>query len=140
LQTALPFKPSALTDVTGFGLLGHLHEMAKGSALAIRLNAGAVPFLPETPKFAEEGFVPAGAYGNRKSYEQFTTYINDVDLPVTDLLFDPQTSGGLLFALDKSRADDLVSALHNAGVVAHAIGEFKEGESGLVEVCYEKNS
>ena len=134
LEAGLPLRPSALTDVTGFGLLGHLHEMAKGSALSVRLNADRVPFLPDVLKHAAEGFVPAGAYGNRKSYEQFTTYINDVDLSVADLLFDPQTSGGLLFALDKSRSDELLARLKQAGIDGCVIGEFRQGEAGKVEV------
>jgi len=141
LECALAYKLSAATDVTGFGLLGHLHEMAKGSGLTIRLNADAVPLLPETQALAEQGFVPAGAYGNRKSFEQFTTYINDVDLSLGDLLFDPQTSGGLLLALDKPQSENLLRDLKKIGVEASCIGEFIDGSSGKVEVVsYGKNS
>jgi selenide,water dikinase len=141
LECARAYNLSAATDVTGFGLIGHLHEMAKGSGLTVRLNADAVPLLPEVQSLAEQGFVPAGAYGNRKSFEQFTTYINDVDLALCDLLFDPQTSGGLLLALDKSQTENLLRDLKRIGVDASCIGEFFDGSSGEVEVVsYGKNS
>jgi len=141
LECARAYNLTAATDVTGFGLIGHLHEMAKGSQLTVRLNADAVPLLPEMLALAEQGFVPAGAYGNRKSFEQFTTYINDVDLSLSDLLFDPQTSGGLLLALDKSQVEDLLRSLKKVGIDAACIGEFLDGKSGVVEVVsYGKNS
>ncbi|MGH9551907.1 MAG: selenide, water dikinase SelD, partial [Terriglobales bacterium] len=140
LDTALKFPVHSATDVTGFGLIGHVHEMAKGSALAARINADAVRFLPETPALAEQGFVPAGAYGNRKSYEPFLTYINDVDLSIMDLLFDPQTSGGLMFALEERHVESLLQELTNIGAPASCIGEFRRGKEGVVEVAYAKNS
>jgi len=134
LRCVRPYKITAATDITGFGLLGHLHEMAKGSKLTVRLNADAVPLLPEVLALAEQGFVPAGAYGNRKSFEQFTTYINDVDLSLCDLLYDPQTSGGLLFALNDGDVENALSDLKNNGVEAACIGQFVDGMGGNVEV------
>ncbi len=124
----------AATDITGFGLIGHIHEMSKGSGLAARLMASRVPLLPEVLELAEQGFVPAGAYANRKSFEQFVSYIKEVDLALMDLFFDPQTAGGLLFAVDAKAADDLASRLIANGMNGAIIGEFFEGTKGQIEV------
>jgi selenide,water dikinase len=141
LAQARKYHLTAATDVTGFGLVGHLHEMAKGCKLTFRLNADSVPLLPETLALAEQGFVPAGSYANRKSFEQFVSYINDVDLPLCDLLYDPQTSGGLLLALDGADVANLLSDLNKIGVTAACVGEFIDGSSGAIEVVSnEKNS
>lgn len=133
-EIASRFPIDAATDVTGFGLIGHLHEMAAGSGLNVRLFADQVDLLPQTRELAEQGFVPAGAYGNRKSYEPFVSYINDVDLSLTDLFFDPQTSGGLLFALAPEQSVNLMNALRTAGYKACCVGEFTSIGSGVVEV------
>ncbi|MBS2000330.1 MAG: selenide, water dikinase SelD [Cyanobacteria bacterium SZAS LIN-5] len=134
LEIALKYSPDAATDVTGFGLIGHVHEMAKASGLSARIMTDKIPFLPEVLELAEQGFVPAGAYGNRKSYEQFTTYIEDVELSITDLLFDPQTSGGLLLAIPFEKSEQLVKELIASDIQASSIGIFKTGKSGFVEV------
>lgn len=135
LEIALQSKLHAATDVTGFGLIGHLHEMAKASGLSAELWTEHIPLLPEVLVLAEQGFVPAGSYGNRKSFEQFATYINDVDLAITDLLFDPQTSGGLLFALAADQCELMVNNFEQAGMQVACIGKFKVGEKGKVEVA-----
>lgn len=134
LEIGLRFSVHAATDITGFGLIGHVHEMALASHLTARIFAFKVPFLPECAGLAEQGFVPAGAYGNRKSFGPFTTYLNDEELKVTDLLFDPQTSGGLLLAVAPSDVDHLVEALRKEGLNANHIGKFREGKPGIVEV------
>lgn len=134
LEVALKYAPHAATDVTGFGLIGHVHEMAKASGLKAQISADRIPFLPEVIELADQGFVPAGAYGNRKSYEQFTTYISDVELAIADLLFDPQTSGGLLLAVPCEKSEQLVKELRTSDIQGACIGKFVEGQSGLVEV------
>jgi selenide,water dikinase len=134
LEIALRYNPHGATDVTGFGLLGHAHEMAKASGLQCRIFANSVPLFTDALSYASEGLVPAGAYANRKAYERIA-YINDeVELAIADLLFDPQTSGGLMFAVEKSAADDLAKALQSAGLTGSIIGEFKAGTPGQVEV------
>jgi selenide, water dikinase len=135
LAVAQRFTVHAATDVTGFGLIGHLHEMAKASGLIATLLADNVLFLPETLQLAEQGFVPAGAYSNRQSYEQIITYIDDVDLAVTDLLFDPQTAGGLLFSVAGGEAEKLCRSMADEGIEASCIGRFKKGNAGNVEVA-----
>ncbi len=134
LSIALRFTINAATDVTGFGLVGHLHEMAKASHLLAILHSERVPFLPEALRLAEQGFVPAGAYSNRQSYEQIITYINDVDLAVMDLLFDPQTAGGLLLSVAAGEAEKLCLELKEKGIEAACIGRFVKGTAGSVEV------
>ncbi len=134
LEIAKGYTIHAATDVTGFGLIGHLHEMASASRLVAHLNADRVRFLPETIKLAAQGFVTAGSYANRQSYEQIVTYINDVDLAVMDLLFDPQTAGGLLLAVEAGEAADLCHSLSSAGIEASCLGNFKQGPAGHIEV------
>jgi len=133
LAAALAYEISAATDVTGFGLIGHLHEMAQASGLQARLWAQQVPLLPQALALANQGFVPAGAYGNRNSFEKYS-YINEVDLALTDLFFDPQTSGGLLLALPAGSAAALVQDLKALGLSAAQIGRFEKGTAGMVEV------
>jgi selenide, water dikinase len=136
LEIGLKFAPTAATDVTGFGLIGHVHEMAKASNLSAEIWGANIPFLPEVMELAEQGFVPAGAYANRNSYEPFSTYIEEVDLPITDLLFDPQTSGGLLFAIPFQKSEQLVKELLASDIQAACIGRFKEGKPGIVEISH----
>lgn len=134
LNATSGFNIRAATDITGFGLIGHIHEMSKGSGLAAKLSASRVPLLPEVQALAEQGFVPAGAYANRKSFEPFVSYIGDVPLALCDLFFDPQTAGGLLFSVNAGDADALVSSLDRKGVKAAIIGEFFKGDIGQVEL------
>lgn len=138
LQTGRKYDINALTDVTGFGLAGHLHEMAKGSSLKVRLEIGSVPMLPEVVALAQQGFVPAGSYGNRESFKDSIAYINKVELEMEDLLFDPQTSGGLLFSVNANDANALVNDLRACGLDAAVIGEMLKLDDnerpGIVEV------
>lgn len=138
-KIALAHDTHACTDVTGFGLVGHLHEMAKGSGLQASIQASRIPLLPQVRELAAEGFVPAGAYANRNSYSEIVCVDETVDLSVSDLLFDPQTSGGLMLALPASAVDSALKALVQAGYAAAHIGEFQKDSrgnniKGLVEV------
>ncbi|MBZ0188243.1 MAG: selenide, water dikinase SelD [Candidatus Obscuribacterales bacterium] len=141
LSVARRFSVNALTDVTGFGLLGHVVEMAKASGLRARLETDSIEYLEAVVELAGQGFVPAGAYGNRQSFCDQVTYIKEVDLAYQDLLFDPQTSGGLLIAVVENEARSLVDALKDEGMRASSIGQFLPAlESSrekvvLVEVC-----
>jgi selenide,water dikinase len=134
LEIALPYKPHAATDVTGFGLIGHAHEMAKASSTKCVLFANQIPLFDDAEDYASQGLVPAGAYANRKAYEKIA-YINDaVELAISDLLFDPQTSGGLMFAVSSGQAEELAKALQKAGLTGSIIGRFEDGPAGQVEV------
>jgi len=110
------FEVHACTDVTGFGLLGHLAEMVSGSGLGVRIFAGQVPVIPEALEFASMGLIPAGAYKNKEFREAMVVFEPGVDRARQDLLCDPQTSGGLLIGVNGTQAVDLVRALKHAGI------------------------
>lgn len=116
----------ACTDITGFGLIGHCVELAKGGAHRVNLIWGEVPIFQGALPWAEMGLVPSGTYKNR-DYFQKDVHLTDITEPEEDLLFDPQTSGGLLIAVSKSKANRLVTCLGNAGVMARTIGYIDQG-------------
>jgi selenide,water dikinase len=114
----------ACTDITGFGLLGHIAEMVIGSGCSLLIRSGQVPILPEALEFAAMGFLPAGAHKNKSFRMPMVSFADTVDAVMQDVLFDPQTSGGLLISIARDRAGDLVSELIRKGVVeATSIGE-----------------
>jgi len=115
------FSVHACTDITGFGFLGHAREMAAASGVSLEIQSQAVPLLPEAAEAAAMGLVPAGAYANREFLQGAVFFAPEVPENLRDLLFDPQTSGGLLLAVDETAAADLVAALRAAGVAAAAI-------------------
>jgi selenide,water dikinase len=118
------FDVSACTDVTGFGLLGHLAEMVCGSGTSVRIESGQVPVIAEALEFASMGLIPAGAYKNKAFREQMIAFAETVPRVLQDALFDPQTSGGLLISVSGNQADALVEALKSGGVGdAAPIGE-----------------
>ena len=123
---ALEAGVTGATDVTGFGLLGHLQEMCSASGLGARLDAAAVPVLPETTTLAAAGHVPGGTGRNIaavREHLRFEPAGADAGARLLDVLADPQTSGGLLLACPPDGADGLVDALATAGHTAAAIGE-----------------
>jgi selenide,water dikinase len=123
-ETMAAFDVSACTDVTGFGLLGHLSEMVNGSGLGVRIFVERVPILAETLDFASMGLVPAGAHRNREFRQHMVAFAPAIDAVMQDVLFDPQTSGGLLISVAGTQSEQLVTALRQAGVkAAVAIGE-----------------
>ena len=123
------FEVHACTDVTGFGLLGHLAEMICGSGISIRVFSDHVPVIPEALEFAAMGFIPAGAYKNKEFRESMIDFSHAVTRSVQDVLFDPQTSGGLLIGIGRDRADALVKTLRDKGISDTAeIGEVVKDE------------
>jgi selenide,water dikinase len=111
----------ACTDITGFGFLGHLAEMVMDSKAGIRIQANRVPILPQTLNYAGMGLVPAGAYKNREFFKRHVDFAIGVDMLIQDILFDPQTSGGLLICVENERADNLLQALKQKGIQDAAI-------------------
>lgn len=127
-----PWAVHALTDVTGFGLIGHLREMVLGSKVGARIYADKVPLLPGALECVRAGFVPAGLKSNRTFAECIVEYDGvDPDSEIATLLFDPQTSGGLLIAVEEEDAEGVTAALQAAGVSAQALGATEAG-SGIV--------
>lgn len=96
------------TDITGFGLLGHAMQLARASGVALEIGVDGVPFLAGALGHAEQGLLSAAAYTNREYAGEAVRFDDDVTLPARDLLFDPQTSGGLLICCPPSRASDLI--------------------------------
>ena len=133
-QAMLPVRPTACTDITGFGLLGHVQEMAKGSDKTIRLWAQSIPIVPKALELARDGIIPAGAYRNRAYLENDVTVADGVPLEVADALFDPQTAGGLLITVPECRAQQLLDRLHDLGVPGAAIGTVHPRAGALVQV------
>ncbi|MHB1349818.1 MAG: selenide, water dikinase SelD [Anaerolineaceae bacterium] len=118
------FSVSACTDITGFGFLGHLAEMVVDSGFGVRINAAALPHYPEALEWAAMGLLPAGAYHNRTFRGPFVTFSPEVPQTVQDLLFDPQTSGGLLIAVAADEAETLRQGLLARGIAtATLVGE-----------------
>jgi selenide, water dikinase len=111
----------ACTDVTGFGLAGHACEMAVASACTLELHASAVPLI-EGARELVQGNIPGGGRTNREHFGQFARFEAGVDPVVADLLFDPQTSGGLLLAVDTAARSTVEAALAAAGVPVACIG------------------
>jgi len=124
----------AATDITGFGLLGHLHEMAEGSGVYMRIETGSLPLLDEVKDFADMGIIPEGAYTNQKHYTGWV----DSHLPALDSLemicYDPQTSGGLLLSMKQQAADRFLVALKKNGypLPVSVIGRVHKGEAGRI--------
>ena len=122
-EIAIDVGVNAMTDVTGFGLAGHLLEMAKGSKKNIKLYTRQVPLLKNVLEFANMGMVPAGAHKNRKFFQGLIEVDKGVDRAVLDLMFDPQTSGGLLISMVKSKGKAFVEKMETSGHKAWIIGE-----------------
>src|SRR5476649_830603 len=122
---------TAMTDVTGFGLLGHLVEMADGSQLTARLDYTAVPRLASVDFYIEQGCVPGGTHRNFDSYGERVSTLSE---PQKLLLCDPQTSGGLLVAVEPDAQGDFLALARELGLELAVIGEFVERQRHAVEV------
>ncbi len=125
----------SVTDVTGFGMIGHTLEMAKGSEVTILLDSTKMPIIDGAIGFAEMGIVPEGAYKNI-GYSQDDTYFSpDVKESVSDILHDPQTSGGLLVSVASEFAESLANEMIKCGaIVAEIVGEVVEKKEKYIEV------
>lgn len=105
---------SACTDITGFGLIGHAYEVAKGSSVSIIIDSSKIPVIEGTCEFANMGIIPAGMYSNKEYVENNVKYLSEVEQAIDDVMYDPQTSGGLLIAINK---DDAKEALYILGEI-----------------------
>ena len=116
------------TDVTGFGLMGHSLEMAQGSGCTLHILVDKVPYHPEALELASMGLIPAGAYRNREYAQTAVAVRGNTPLAVEDILYDPQTSGGLLFAIPETEAEACLVQLKHTGPNAAIIGYVTEKE------------
>lgn len=124
----------ACTDVTGYGLLGHLHEMTEASRVDARVRLSAIPILEPAWDLVRERVVPGGTYRNRRAAETYVRWHPEVSEEARLLLCDAQTSGGLLIAVPADRLPSLLEALRARGVRAAEFGEIVDRRSGTIEV------
>ena len=124
---------SAATDVTGFGLIGHSSEMARGAGVTIRLNIQDIPLMPGVAELAADGLLPAGCYRNRDYYLPFTGGLNPDETALLPL-FDPQTSGGMLIALAPAEAQRFIATADGQGLFVRRIGSVLPRSAHLIEV------
>jgi len=125
----------ACTDITGFGLLGHLVEMVGNNECGLELEAHRIPVMPEAQEYAAMGLVPAGAYKNKEFYEPAINISPSVDRSLADVLYDPQTSGGLLICIGREDAGGLLKNLKAQGVgQAAVIGEVVPEPKGKIVI------
>ena len=122
-EIASRFSVHAATDITGFGLIGHLRELAKGSGLSARIDSARVPLLDGALECVRRGFVPGGLNANRDFAECVVGYEGDIPSEIKTMLFDPQTAGGLLLSVAGEDAASLTAELKAADVSAMDIGE-----------------
>jgi selenide,water dikinase len=123
-EIAGKYRVHACTDVTGFGFLGHLHEMMDGR-LSCEVYADSVPVMEDALKYADEFYLTAAAQKNRNHAGPFVKF-EDIPFAMEEVLFDPQTSGGLLIAVDPADAESMVDEMQQAGLPAAAVGVIKE--------------
>lgn len=128
------YEAHAVTDVTGFGLLGHLSEVCKASGVGARVWARAPRLLPGARELAAAGCVPGGTGRNREALAATVGWDEALDEPLRVLLCDAQTSGGLLAAVPADQADELAGAWAGAGYASAVVGELEESEGGRIRV------
>ena len=127
-------KVHGCTDITGFGLAGHLHELAEASGVSIHVAMNTLPVLPQALDFAGMGIIPEGAYRNKSYYNPWVrSALTELD-SLEMLAYDPQTSGGLLLAMERDAAEQLLQQLRQVGYAPKncIIGEVGVGNPGLV--------
>jgi selenide,water dikinase len=135
MEVALNFDVHACTDITGFGILGHSLEMAKGSGLQIDLIFDRLPLYPNALKMYQRGETTGSNKANRRLAQGFWEAAASLAFEEEELLFDPQTSGGLLISVPADQSDDLLTGLKKAGIdAADQVGEVVEGSKPFVRV------
>jgi selenide, water dikinase len=128
------FRVHAMTDVTGFGLIGHAREMALASNVALRFFAKDILILPGALECVRAGYVPGGLKANRDFAECLVGYEADISADLQTLLFDPQTAGGLLISIAADDSEALVLELRDAGIPACYIGNVTESQKPLIRI------
>lgn len=119
------YNVSACTDITGFGLMGHGYEMASASKVTLKLFSDKIPYIEEVKQYAEMGFVPGGAYRNKEYLAGKYEFINIPEW-MQDVLFDPQTSGGLLITCSKEESNKIMNELSKLDMPSAVVGEVIE--------------
>jgi len=127
-EIMLEISVSTATDITGFGLIGHLYEVLSASKCSARVYSNRVPFFADVPRLIEEKKVPGGSVANYKSYDPYVKWREDITEGEKFLLNDAQTSGGLLIFVPEDKKERLVTALQKENIIAAHIGDVFSGE------------
>ncbi|MFZ0319393.1 MAG: selenide, water dikinase SelD [Candidatus Sulfotelmatobacter sp.] len=128
------YRVHGMTDVTGFGLIGHAREMALASNVALRFFSKDIQILPGALECIRAGYIPGGLNNNRDFAECVVSYEAPISTEVKSLLFDPQTAGGLLISLVEDDCEELVRDMQDAGVPARHIGNVTESQKPLIRI------
>ena len=128
------FAVHGLTDVTGFGLIGHAREMALGAGVSLRIRTSQVPLLPGALECVHRGYLPGGLKANRQFAESCVESEEGISPDLLTLLYDPQTAGGLLISVAEQDAERLLAALRSAAVDAVELGEVLARQKPLIAV------
>lgn len=131
-EAAVPLRPNACTDVTGFGLIGHAREMAQGAGCTVELWPGRIPVLPKALELARDGIIPAGAYRNLDFAGGDVAVDGNFPQEVLDALYDPQTAGGLLLSVPEAKTAELLERMADRGVSAVAVGAVRRRGEKMV--------
>ncbi len=124
----------SVTDITGFGLLGHSLEMAEASHVSLNIDSSKVPFIKEAKEYAQMGLIPAGAYNNKNYIGDKASIADSIEDYMVDILFDPQTSGGLLISIAKEYTELLLDNLKDSPTECAIIGEVTEFNGKFIVV------
>lgn len=133
-ECLMNFHPHAVTDITGFGLLGHASELAEGSDVSIIIEYSRVPFIDGTLELAEQGVVPGGSKSNHAWLQDKVAYDAQLQLPEQLALCDSITSGGLLISLPKEEANKYIQSLNERGREAYVVGRVVPKQASLITV------
>lgn len=126
-QLAVEFDVRGGTDITGFGFLGHASEMAEASGVSLHVEVQKIPFLSGARGYAERGIFPGGAFDNKSHFEKSISFAPELDEPAQMLLFDPQTSGGLLLGIAAEKLDAFLARAKEIEQPVWVVGTVREG-------------
>ena len=127
-ELAVEFGVRGGTDITGFGFLGHASEMAEASGVSLHFEFSQIPFLSGAHGYAERGIFPGGAFDNKGYFEKFVQFSTDINEPSQMLLFDPQTSGGLLFGVAREKLSTFEARAKELNQPYWVVGEVHTGK------------
>ena len=133
-EAMLEVGVAAATDVTGFGLIGHLHNLLRLSGAAAEVWLSEIPVLEEVLPLAEKGILPGGSLRNADHYSQFVEFDDSISKPERMIVFDAQTSGGLLIAVEPERESDLIEGLQKRSAESRVIGGVTDGSAGSMKI------
>ncbi len=125
---------NSVTDITGFGLLGHALEMAEGSDVTIDIDYKAIPLIKNSLEYARMGLVPAGSYANKTHIGDKVTFEVGIEDDIKDVLYDPQTSGGLMISVSQEDSEEVLNNLKDSNLPYGIIGQVRKYEKNFINV------